>query len=161
MAPPHHRGPRRIGVAEAPAVTAPPAVHDPPIDVSDLSALVRAYYGPDGPPAEPATAVRNAKITLTRQHPNDFPDRQLQVFLNGEEWCRIRSGEAITRELAPGPYQVKVFNTMFTKTLDVDLRPGEHVRLRCSNGFPTAGWFLMLFLHVTYLRVRLEREASA
>ncbi|MCC7180363.1 MAG: hypothetical protein IT177_18430 [Acidobacteria bacterium] len=155
-----HWRPRRIGVADAPPVAAPPLVDDSPFDVNDLAALHRAYYGPAVPPEEPATAVRSAKITLTRQHPNDFPDRQLQVFLNGEEWCRIRSGESITRELAPGPYQVKAFNTMFTKTLDVHLRPGEHVRLRCSNGFPTAGWFLMLFLHVTYLRVHLEREPS-
>lgn len=153
------RVPRRIGVADPP-VAAPPAADEAPFDVDDLRALFRAYHGPDEPPAAPATAVRRATITLTRQHPNDFPDRQLQVFLNGEEWCRIRSGESITRELAPGPYQVKAFNTLFTKTLEVNLRPGEHVRLRCSNGFPTAGWFLMLFLHVTYLRVHLEREPS-
>ncbi|MCC7032554.1 MAG: hypothetical protein IT179_06935 [Acidobacteria bacterium] len=156
----HHRRPHRVGVAEPPPASTPPRVDDPTVDVDDLSALARAFHGPAGPPAEPATAVRSATITLTRQHPNDFPDRQLQVFLNGEEWCRIRSGESLTRELAPGPYQVKVFNTMFSRTLDVHLRPGEHVRLRCSNGFPTAGWFLMLFLHVTYLRVYLEREPS-
>ena len=156
----HPRTPRRIGVAEPPVVT-PPVSDDLPIDLDDLSVLVRAFHGPDAPPAEPATAVRSAQITLTRQHPNDFPDRQLEVYLNDELWCKIRCGESITRELAPGPYRVRVFNTLFTKTLDLDLRPGEHARLRCANGFPKAGWLLMLFLHVTYLRVHLEREPSA
>lgn len=147
-------------MAEPPVVT-PPVSDDLPIDLDDLSVLVRAFHGPDAPPAEPATAVRSAQITLTRQHPNDFPDRQLEVYLNDELWCKIRCGESITRELAPGPYRVRVFNTLFTKTLDLDLRPGEHARLRCANGFPKAGWLLMLFLHVTYLRVHLEREPSA
>jgi hypothetical protein len=41
-----------------------------------------------------------------------------------------------------------------------DVQPGEHVRLRTGNGFPRAGWLLMMVLHVTYLRVRLEREPA-
>jgi hypothetical protein len=32
------------------------------------------------------------------------------------------------------------------------------VRLRCTNTMPTVGWLMMMFLHVTALRVRLERE---
>jgi hypothetical protein len=155
-----HLTPRHIGVAAPSPVAVPPVVDEPSFDVDDLSVLARAYHGPDGPPAEPATAVRSAQITLTRQHPTDFPDRQLEVYLNDELWCKIRCGESITRELSPGPYQVRVFNTLFTKTLDLHLRPGEHARLRCANGFPKAGWLLMLFLHVTYLRVHLEREPS-
>jgi hypothetical protein len=38
--------------------------------------------------------------------------------------------------------------------------PGEHVRLKTGNGFPRAGWLLMMVLHVTYLLVRLEREST-
>jgi hypothetical protein len=30
--------------------------------------------------------------------------------------------------------------------------------LRTGNGFPRAGWFLMIWLHATYLPVRLEHE---
>jgi hypothetical protein len=72
----------------------------------------------------------------------------------------VRYGETVTREVSAGPHTVRAFNTLFSKTLTIDVKPGEHVRLRTANGFPRAGWFLMVWLQVTYLRVRLERETE-
>ena len=64
----------------------------------------------------------------------------------------------MTREIPPGHHTVRAFNTLFSHTIEIDAVPGEHVRLRCTNGMPTAGWLMMIFLHVTALCVRLERE---
>jgi hypothetical protein len=66
----------------------------------------------------------------------------------------------MTRDVAPGPHRVRVFNTLFSRTLALDVLPGEHVRLKTGNGFPRAGWLLMMVLHATYLLVRLEREPA-
>lgn len=150
----------RVDVAELPAV-ARTGVADPIIDVGDLSVLVRAWHGPDDAPPPAPTAVKSAQLTISRHDPDDFQDRQIYLFVNDEPWGKIRYGGSITREVPPGPHRVRAFNTLFSRTIAVDVGPGEHVRLRCGNGFPRAGWLLLMVLHVTYLLVRLEREPSA
>jgi hypothetical protein len=145
-------------VAEPDVEVPVPVVPEPAIDTSDLSVLVRAYHGPQEPPVEVPTAVKSAQLTIMRNERRDFPDRQILTFLDGEPMGKVRYGETLTREVAPGTHSVRAFNTLFSKTLTIDVKPGEHVRLRTGNGFPRAGWFLMIWLHATYLLVRLERE---
>ena len=135
-----------------------PVVAEPEIDTSDLSVLVRAYNGPQEPEVDVPTAVKSAQLTITRNERRDFPDRQILTFLDGEPMGKVRYGETLTREVAPGTHSVRAFNTLFSKTLTIDVKAGEHVRLRTGNGFPRAGWFLMIWLQATYLLVRLERE---
>jgi hypothetical protein len=146
-------------VAEPHAEARVPIAPEPEIDTSDLSILVRAYLGPRVPPAEAPTAVKRAQISVTRNDRGDFPDRQILLFFDDEPWGRVRYGQTVTREIAPGSHRVRAFNTLFSKTLTLDVKPGEHVRLRTANGFPRAGWFLMIWLQATYLLVRLERES--
>ena len=150
----------RVGVAEPHHDLHVPAVPEPVIDTSDLSVLVRAYHGPEGPPADAATAVKSAQLSIRRHDADDFQDRQIQLFVDDEPWGKIRYGQTVTREIAPGHHKVRVFNTMFSKSLILDVTPGEHVRLRTGNGFPKAGWMLFMILHATYLLVRLERETE-
>jgi hypothetical protein len=54
---------------------------------------------------------------------------------------------------------VKAYNTLLTREITIEAAPGEQVRLKCGTGMPTAGWLMLFFLHVTYLRVWLERDA--
>ena len=68
-------------------------------------------------------------------------------------------GRPLSREIAAGTHRIRANNTLFNATLDFTARPGEHVRVRCHNGMPKAGWLLLVLLHATYLRVKLEREA--
>lgn len=150
----------RVGVAEPPVDLQVPAAPAPAIDTTDLSVLVRAYHGVDEPPPDAATEVTSAQISVARHDRDDFQDRQILLFVDDEPWGKVRYGETVTRDIAPGAHRVRVFNTLFSKTLVVDVQPGEHVRLRTGNGFPRAGWLLMMVLHVTYLLVRLEREPA-
>ncbi len=160
-----HRGPRRPRISlDDPPVSSP--VHDAPhdtgpdIDVSDLSVLMRAFHGPDQPsPSEPA-ATKDAQLTVSRYEGDIFADRQIYLFVDDEPWGKVRYGDSITRELKPGLHKVRAFNTLFSRTIELDLRPAEHARVRCGNGFPRAGWLLMMWLHVTYLLVRMEREPA-
>jgi hypothetical protein len=146
---------RGADVAHAAELSRAPAVPD--VDTTDLSALIRAFHGPDGPPPT-ATAARRAQLTISRCDADDFQDRQIYLFVDEEPWGKIRYGDALTQDVTPGPHRVRAFNTLFSRTLTINVTPGEHVRLRTGNGFPNAGYLLMMFLHVTSLRVRLERE---
>ena len=72
--------------------------------------------------------------------------------------ARSATAKRSVRPIEPGRHTVRVFNTLLTRTLTVDAAPGEQVRVQCGTGMPTAGWLMMMFLHVTYLRVWLLRE---
>lgn len=160
-----HWGPRRSRITlDDPPVSSPAhdAPHDtePVIDVSDLSVLTRAFQGPDVPAPPEPTAIQDAQLTVSRFDGDIFADRQIYLFVDDEPWGKVRYGEAVTRELKPGRHTVRAFNTLFSRTIELDLKPAEHARVRCGNGFPRAGWLLMMWLHVTYLLVRLEREPA-
>jgi hypothetical protein len=111
---------------------------------------------PGDTPAPPST--KRAQLTINRNSSDDFQDRQIYVFVDEEPWGKIRYGRPMTRDIPPGRHQVRVFNTLLSDHLEFTAGPGEHVRLRCRNGMPRAGWLMMIFLHVTYLLVSIERE---
>jgi hypothetical protein len=149
-----------VGVAEPPSELRVAARLELFIDTSDLSVLVRAFHGAEAPSVEAPTSVKSAQLTVSRHDADDFQDRQIYLFVDDEPWGKVRYGQAVTREVTPGPHRVRAFNTLFSKTLALDVLSGEHVRLKTGNGFPRAGWLLMMVLHVTYLLVRLEREST-
>jgi hypothetical protein len=125
------------------------------IDVDELERM----WARD-PLAPPRTAAPpQATVTITRDAPNDFSDRQIYVWVDEEACGKIKYGESIVREVEPGRHQVRVFNTLLSRTLAFDASPGEQIRLKCGTGMPGGGWswLMMVFLHVTYLRVWLER----
>ena len=150
---------RRVGVADPASAPSGPIAPEPIIDTSDVAVLVRAYQLGDPPHPPAPTAIQPTLLTIARQFASDVPDRPIAIFVDDEPWGKVRYGAALSREIAPGRHRVRAFNTLFSQTMDVDVRPGEEVRLRCGNGFPRAGYLMMLFFHVTYLRVRLERDA--
>lgn len=135
-----------------------PAVTTVPTDTLDVGELRRAWHGAAPADPVPVTHLRRAQLTISRNSPHDFQDRQVYLFVDDEPWGKVKYGRPVTREIEPGHHRIRAFNTLFSHTIEVEAVPGEHVRLRCSNAMPTAGWLMMIFLHVTALKVRLERE---
>lgn len=134
------------------------AVLAPATGVADeVEALYRTWRA--STPGEPATVrvPQKTQLTVDRSSAYDFRDRQVYLYVDGEKLGKVRYGVPFTREITPGRHVVRVFNTLLSDTMTIDVAPGEHVRLRCSNGMPAAGWLMLAFLHVTYLVVRLER----
>lgn len=127
-------------------------------DTLDDGELQRAWQGDDAGGPAPAAAILRTQLTIARNTGSDFQDRQVYLFVDDEPWGKVKYGRPMTREIAPGHHRVRAFNTLFSHTIEIDAVPGEHVRLQCSNAMPTAGWLMMIFLNVTALRVRLERE---
>ena len=129
------------------------AVRDDTLDVGELE---RAWGAPERRSA--VAPLKKAQITIIRNSNGDFQDRQVFLFVDGEAWGKLKYGRPMTREIDPGRHSVRAFNTLFSHTIEVEAMPGEEVRLRCTNGMPTAGWLMMIFLHVTALSVRLEQD---
>jgi len=101
-----------------------------------------------------------ACITVTRQSPNDAGVREIYVSVDGEEIAVLKNGQAVTHELPAGPHRLRAHNTLFWKTHDVVLQPGEHARYKAAN---LAGWAAFGFLMVlgaTPLKLIFEREMN-
>jgi hypothetical protein len=131
------------------------------IDAPDVAEFTREDFQrawqvdePVQPRVAPAT-----RILLRRHSPHDIQDRQIYVWIDGESLGKIRYGQSISHAIEPGEHTVRVFNTLLSQTLTVTAAPGEQVRLQCGNGMPAAGWLMMIFLHVTYLRCWVARES--
>ena len=101
-----------------------------------------------------------ACITVARQSPDDAGVREIYVAVDGEQIAVLKNTQAITHELPAGPHRIRAHNTLFWKTLDVVLQPGEHARFKAVN---RAGWgsfgFLMI-LGAAPLYLTFEREMS-
>jgi hypothetical protein len=135
-----------------------PVVTDLVDGVLGIEELERAWHGPASRHGHSTAKVDSAQLTITRNGASDFQDRQVYVFVDDEPLGKLKYGKTISIEIAPGRHRVRAFNTLLSHTIEIDAVPGEHVRLRCTNGMPTAGWLMMMFLHVTALRGRLEPE---
>lgn len=140
----------------SPVVT---TVVDDVLDTSlhDIEQLERAWHGPTETSLG-THQVNQAQLTVTRNGTSDFQDRQVFLYVDEELWGKVKYGRPVSREIPPGPHKIRAFNTLFSHTIDIHAVPGEHVKLRCTNGLAKAGLLTFILLHFTALTVRLERE---
>ena len=101
-----------------------------------------------------------ARITIVRNDTRDVRDRQIVVSLDGESFGTLLFGDTLTREIPAGPHRLRAHNTLFWKTLDVDLRPGEHARFVAVNRPGFATYSLLGLLGVGPLYLTFQREAA-
>src|SRR5688572_4577331 len=101
-----------------------------------------------------------ASITVSREAPNDVGFREIFVSVDGEQIAMLNYGERITHELPAGPHRLRAHNTLFWKTHDIVLQPGEHARFIAINraGWGTFGWLILLGAAPLYLT--FEREGG-
>jgi hypothetical protein len=76
-------------------------------------------------------------VTVARQSKDDMGQREIFAALDGKELAILRHGETVTTDVAPGAHRLRAHNTLFWKTLEFDLQPGEHARFTVVN---RAGW---------------------
>jgi hypothetical protein len=74
-----------------------------------------------------------ASVTATRTSESDVKMRQLIVWIDGERIATLLWGDSITRELEPGPHRLRVSNTLFWKTVEFVLAPGEQAYFEVIN----------------------------
>ncbi len=100
-----------------------------------------------------------ARVTVTRNHPDDIKQRQLIVWLDGERIATLMFGDAVTRDLEPGPHRLRVSNTLFWKTVEFDVKPGEQLRFEVINYAGRFTYPMLAFIGVGPLYVTVRRVA--
>jgi hypothetical protein len=100
-----------------------------------------------------AQAEQVATITVSRQSPEDAGIREIFVSVDGEQIGILKHGESVTHELPAGPHRLRAHNTLFWKTREVVLQPGEHARFVAINkaGWGSFGFLMMLGAAPLYL----------
>lgn len=107
-----------------------------------------------------------ARITITRTSPDDVGFREIFISLDGESIGILRHGESLTADVPSGPHQLRAHNTLFWKTHQLVLKPGEHAKFLAIN---RAGWgtFGMLFIigampvYLTFERMTDDPDARS
>lgn len=99
-----------------------------------------------------------ARVTVSRRDGRDIRDRQIVVSLDGETFATLLFGEAATREVPPGSHRIRAHNTLFWKTIQVELQPGEHARFIVLNRAGGGTFSLLGLLGVGPLYLTFERE---
>jgi hypothetical protein len=116
--------------------------------------------GLEGSPLRTVAARMNdvASITVSRQTPEDAGVREIYVSVDGEQIAVLRNGEVVTHELPAGPHRLRAHNTLFWKTHDVVLQPGERARFTTANRAGWAAFGLLMVLGAAPLKLRFERD---
>ena len=111
----------------------------------------------DASDGSPATT--SARITVARTSPDDIGQREIFLALDGDELAILRHGETVTRAVPPGSHKLRAHNTLFWKTLELSLAPGEHAEYHVVNR-PGWGTYSMVAVigagpvYLTFERVR-------
>jgi hypothetical protein len=101
-----------------------------------------------------------ASITVSRISDEDVGFREVFILVDDRQVAILRFGDSFTCEVPAGPHRLRAHNTLFSKTHELVLQPGEHVRFVAVNraGWGTFGLLLMLGVAPIYLR--FERDTS-
>ena len=103
---------------------------------------------------------RAARVTITRRHPEDVRQRQIETSVDGTHLGTLMYGESVTREVPPGRHRLKAHNTLFWKNHAVDLAPGEHARFNVINRNGFGSFSLLGLFGVGPLYISFERDTD-
>lgn len=98
-----------------------------------------------------------ASLTVTRTSEQDFKQRQLIIWLDGERLATLLFGDSVTRDLPPGPHRLRVSNTLVWKTVEFTLKPGEQAYFEVINRAGNATYPMLLIFGVGPLYVTVNR----
>jgi hypothetical protein len=101
-----------------------------------------------------------ASITVSREAEEDVGFREVFIQVDGKDVGMLRFGDSFSQELPAGPHRIRAHNTLFSKTHDVVLKPGEHARFVAINraGWGTFGLLMMLGAAPVYLTFERAQE---
>ena len=103
----------------------------------------------------------DSRITIRRDSPEDAGFREIFVSLDGKQLVMLRAGESFTTEVIPGRHRLRAHNTLFWKTHELVLRPGEHARFTAINRAGWATFGLLFVLGAMPIYLTFERETGS
>lgn len=106
-----------------------------------------------------------ATLTVRRQAADDIGYREIYVSLDGESLGMLRHGQSVTREITPGPHELRAHNTLFRKSATFSVGAGEHARFQTINrsGLGTYSTLALIvgFLGAGPIYLTLTRESDS
>jgi hypothetical protein len=104
------------------------------------------------------SASSAARITLVRRSHEDVQQRQVVAALDGKPWATLLFGESATTDVEAGPHSLRIHNTLVWKTVEVDLKPGEHARFAVANRSGWGTFWMLCLLGVGPLYLTVTRD---
>jgi hypothetical protein len=102
--------------------------------------------------------MESGRLTVARTSDEDVRIRQLVVSIDGKPAGTLLYGESMTRELQPGPHRLRVHNTLVWRTVDFELRAGDHLRFTAVNRAGFGTYSMVGFLGAGPLYVSIRRD---
>ena len=101
--------------------------------------------------------MQPASVTIARNSDEDFKQRQLVVWLDGERLGDLMFGQTFKRDVLPGPHKLRVSNTLVWKTVQFDVKPSEQVLFQAINRPGRITFPMLVLIGVGPLYVTLRR----
>jgi hypothetical protein len=98
----------------------------------------------------------SAKITVTRDSPDDVQTRQIIVSLDGERKAELLFGDAIAISVSPGRHTLRVDNTWNHKDFHLDVGPGDNLRFLTKSAAGQFSRFLLIAFGAGPIYVSIE-----
>ena len=99
-----------------------------------------------------------AWLTVRRTSDEDIKERELYVSLDGQRLGILRYGDLATVPISPGRHELRVHNTLSTKTDTFDAASGQHLRFRMANVRGRGFAYWAIFVGAALMWTLLERE---
>jgi len=109
------------------------------------------------PPENSADAsALSAKITITRDSPDDVQTRQIEIYLDGQHKGELLFGDALTFPVVPGRHTLRVDNTWNHKDLELDVSAGNDLRFVTKSRAGQFSRFLLVAFGAGPIYVSIE-----
>ncbi|MGB2622916.1 MAG: hypothetical protein WA857_08260 [Candidatus Acidiferrum sp.] len=104
------------------------------------------------------TPETKGTITIRRKSPEDAQQRQIIVKLDGENVGELFYGDTISVPVMPGHHRLQVDNTWNWKTIELDVKAGEHLKFLAASKAGRITWFLVSLFGAGPIYVSIKRE---
>jgi hypothetical protein len=101
--------------------------------------------------------MQPSSLTVSRTSDEDFKQRQLVIWIDGEKVGDLMFGEVFSRDIAPGRHTLRVSNTLVWKTVTFDVKPAEQVRFEVVNRPGKLTYPMLVILGAGPLYVTIKR----
>jgi hypothetical protein len=100
--------------------------------------------------------TRLASVSVSRTSDEDFKQRELVIWIDGEKLGDLMFGDVVNRQVSRGRHTLRVSNTLVWKTTKFDVERDEQVRFEVVNrpGILTYPMLVILGAGPLYLTVR-------
>lgn len=111
-------------------------------------------------PNDVASPSPTARVTVSRTDERDVQQRQIYARIDDAATRTLMFGDSFMIEIAPGAHTLKVNNTLYWKSVQFTVEPGEHVEFALINQSSKLSFGFLAMLGAGPLRLVIERRPA-